>query len=100
MDVVVEKAWESKIQNIVPCSSCNGAGCVVRENLISYHNNDYEYYNEVCGKCDGEGRMLETNYRVKISVNVHKSHETVDFSKSYYEKLIGRKTEEIYKIKK
>lgn len=99
MVVTVEKGWESVTENIVPCWACKGSGIFEKEQVISYHNNDYEYYNEVCGNCDGEGRLLESKYNVRISVTVpNKSSENIDFAKSYYEKLNGRTVEDIYKI--
>jgi DnaJ-class molecular chaperone len=101
MEVALKKLWESVNKKIVPCSSCNGSGIIEVEKLTSYHNNDYSYYNEVCKKCDGDGRLLETKYVVKISVIIpNDKYETIDFSKSYHEKLNGRTIEDIYKISK
>jgi hypothetical protein len=45
--------------------------------------------------------LLETKYVVKISVIIpNDKYETIDFSKSYHEKLNGRTIEDIYKISK
>jgi DnaJ-class molecular chaperone len=98
--VNVSKIWESITKKIVPCLSCNGSGITEVSELVSYHNNDYDYFNKVCCNCDGEGRMLETKITAKISVKIKdmRIDKNVDFSTSHHEKLNGRTIQDIYKI--
>lgn len=96
-EVTVEKVWDSNSQQIVPCDACKGSGVITKEECVSYHNRDYEYVNVICQNCDGDGRLLQTKYTVKIRVNIPDQYaENVDFSKSYFEKLYGRTPLNIY----
>ena len=100
-ETTLEKSWEMKTQNIIPCWTCKGSGIFKKEELVSYHNNDYEYYNIICHECGGEGRLLEIKYDVKIKVNIpNENSQYVDFTKSFHEKLNGRTVNDIYEISK
>ncbi len=88
--------WESVHIKIVPCPRCKGEGITRREECISYHNNDYETITELCTACDAEGRVLETFTHYKIEIdNSWIDHKTP----TKWEKLNGRTTKDIYKIK-
>lgn len=49
-----------KITKIILCTSCNGEGQLELSEIISYHNNDYRYWKEICSRCKGSGRLKET----------------------------------------
>jgi hypothetical protein len=46
------------IKKIVLCETCKGSGKIERQKIEDYHHNDYYIWDEVCGSCDGFGRVL------------------------------------------
>jgi len=98
----IEPEWHST-QCIVICTHCGGSGTSEHNELTDYHRNDYDYWNEFCSACDGQGRLVKTSHSFRIEYktpdyaydwpNAHQdhSHETLS-------KLDGRTTSDIYKI--
>jgi DnaJ-class molecular chaperone len=46
-------------QQIIICTSCKGKGFHELNELVDYHKGDYRYWNEICTRCRGSGRMIE-----------------------------------------
>lgn len=40
------------------CYKCKGSGTHLREELVSYHRNEYNYFPEKCTNCDGSGLVV------------------------------------------
>ena len=53
----MQKMKESKI---LICKTCKGKGTTEHSELQDYHRGEYKYWNEVCWKCKGTGRLLQT----------------------------------------
>lgn len=47
-------------EKIIICSKCNGEGVKHCNELTDYHKGIYRHWDEVCEKCEGSGRLLET----------------------------------------
>lgn len=45
---------------ILLCEKCKGEGTVSCSELADYHKGEYHYWNEVCTKCKGTGRLMKT----------------------------------------
>lgn len=98
----IDPDWK-KYSKIIPCMTCKGTGALERSECTSYHNADYEYWYELCTRCDGEGRLVQVDYsfRVEFSTPTCKhsypnAHQ--DYTHTDVEKLSGRKTSDVYKI--
>jgi hypothetical protein len=95
----MKKEYDKISRKICICDICKGTGIREKEEITSYHNRDYHYWNELCSHCDGQGRKVQNLciYDLEIVLPDGKiSRERIE--KITYEKLNGRKTEEIYKI--
>lgn len=95
--IPLDKGLTSK--QIVACTICDSTGIKSRSELTDYHRGDYDYWNEFCSFCEGEGRVLELTHhsRVKLALpNGKTSSHSVE--SKYREPLNGRKTQDIYKI--
>lgn len=46
-------------EEIILCDRCNGIGMVKKSELINYHNNIYNNWDEICSICNGSGRLLK-----------------------------------------
>ena len=94
-------AYVVKQINIVQCYACNSSGFIERKELISYHNNDYDCWNELCYKCNGEGRVLKIDYFLEAEFRQKHNYSTIKkFITTEEEPLNGRTTKDIYKIGK
>lgn len=92
-------AYVVKNINIVQCSVCNSSGFVEKQELINYHNHDYDYWNELCPKCNGEGRILKTEYFLEATYQLKHAYNNIrTFITKEEEPLAGRTTKDIYKI--
>ena len=49
-----------EVTKIIICGHCRGRGLVTKEKLISYHRNEYDYWDEKCPTCNGSGRQKIT----------------------------------------
>jgi hypothetical protein len=67
LDKVKKSLYVSTSKNLLVCSTCKGRGITSEEVCISYHNNDYETKYSKCSKCDGIGKIVETNISVSVS---------------------------------
>ena len=87
------------IKQIVACPICSGSGVYSCSTLVDYHNRDYEYWNELCSACDGEGRILKFTHTVSFELTLPNGERKLQHvENTYTEKLSGRKTEDIYLI--
>lgn len=91
-------------KKIIVCSVCKGEGRVERSELTDYHRGDYDCWNELCKNCDGEGRVVEvtSSFRIEFKTPDCKTSYTNAFKDYQYvslEKLAGRATKDLYKIK-
>ncbi len=98
----IDPDWK-KYSKIVPCMTCKGTGVVERSECTSYHNSEYEYWNELCTRCDGDGRLVQVEYSFRVEFTTPDSkYKFADAHQDYMhtaiEKLDGRKTADIYKI--
>ena len=46
-------------EEIIICGKCKGKGITEESKLVGGHNNDYDYWNEICSKRKGSGRLLK-----------------------------------------
>jgi DnaJ-class molecular chaperone len=91
------RAYQSA--RIVECSACEGSGVVEKEEMTSYHKREYDVWNEVCQKCDGDGRMVRYTVIVEVNITIDGFNtSTMKESQSRLEKMMGRTTADIYKI--
>lgn len=51
---------EQASQVILLCDMCDGHGVTGQSELEDYHKGEYKYWNVVCQKCKGSGRLLQT----------------------------------------
>lgn len=101
MTIELTPDWYKKMVGVVSCSCCKGKGIVERKEIVSYHNNDYDYWNDLCYVCDGEGRIIEYEYAfaIKFEDPVQKKNKvTQSYTHIVYEKFEGRKISDIYTI--
>jgi DnaJ-class molecular chaperone len=45
-------------ETIVICDRCKGFGKIENSEVVDYHNNISDYWDEKCLTCDGSGRMV------------------------------------------
>ncbi len=45
------------IIEIIICDRCKGLGKVKKSELVDYHHNEYDEWEEVCTYCNGTGRL-------------------------------------------
>lgn len=100
----IEPEWETT-KKIVVCTACNSSGIIEREELVDYHKRDYDYWKELCATCGGEGRLVQNTHSFRITfVTPGSPHKYPDghhdYAKVSFEKLNGRKTEDIYEVRK
>lgn len=58
-------------EKMIICSVCNGIGTVERSECTSYHNGDYDYWDEECHRCKGSGRLVE-NTVITVKTKAYK----------------------------
>lgn len=46
-------------REIIVCDNCKGHGTIGQSELEDYHRGEYRYWNTVCTKCNGSGRMMQ-----------------------------------------
>jgi hypothetical protein len=53
---------------VILCDKCNGYGFSEKEELTDYHKREYTTYRSSCSKCEGDGRMIQTeiSYTVRL----------------------------------
>jgi DnaJ-class molecular chaperone len=52
------------MKEIIICDACKGEGKIEKNELTNYHHRERDYWDELCGKCGGTGRMVvETKTR-------------------------------------
>jgi hypothetical protein len=100
----IEPDWKSS-SKIIVCDYCSGTGIVKRSELTDYHRNDYSYWNELCTRCDGDGRLVQVEYSFRVEFTTPDSKYKFANAHQYYyhstvEKLDGRTTTDIYKLGK
>lgn len=78
-------------REIVGCETCKCSGVTRREELVDYHRRDYETITEICKKCGGAGRLVETTETVRISVLMTETgtEERAVFSKKSLSLLVS-----------
>ncbi len=69
-----------KVSKVISCENCNGTGFNTYSELTDYHKREYDNVTSVCVKCDGDGRLTDTQY--KIFASNHELTETVPYSKN------------------
>jgi RecJ-like exonuclease len=90
----------SETTEIECCPVCEGRGIISKDKLVSYHNSDYDYWNELCPECGGEGRVVEYSLKSRIIVkNEGYPEKSTYVITRRQEQLNGRKTTDIYKVK-
>lgn len=95
----LEKTDWATTKKIVCCSVCNGTGIRECEELTSYHKGEYDYWNELCYHCGGEGRVLEVKYYSRVDLILPNGKtDCQSIERKDVEKLDGRKTSDIYQI--
>jgi hypothetical protein len=99
----IEPKWESVV-DIIVCSHCQGKGISEKSEVTDYYRDNYTCWNEFCGQCDGEGRLLKTKYSFRIEFKTPDSiydwpNDHKDHSHEVITKLDGRKTSDIYRIR-
>ena len=93
-------AYVVKNINIVQCLVCKSSGFIERKEITSYHNNDYDYWNELCYHCKGEGRVLKTIYLLEATFRKGDGYNSIrTFITEEEEPLNGRTTKDIYNIR-
>jgi hypothetical protein len=98
----IDPDWKSS-SKIIPCMTCKGTGVVEQTECTSYHNSDYDYWNELCTRCDGDGRLVQVDYAFRVEFSTPNSlysfpNAHQDYYHSTVEKLDGRTTSDIYKL--
>lgn len=46
-------------EQIIICDSCKGSGKHEHSECTDYHNNDHDYWDEPCSRCNGTGRLVQ-----------------------------------------
>ena len=86
-------------RGIVMCTRCKGTGILERSELTDYHRGDYDYWNEFCSFCKGEGRVVEIAHHSRVELDLPNGETSSHSVESkYWEPLNGRKTQDIYKV--
>jgi hypothetical protein len=99
----IEPKWRST-ESIVVCTHCNGSGISERDEIPDPRaDNDYDYWNELCNGCDGQGRLVKTrhSFRIEYKTPDYKHNWTnahQDYHHETLSKLESRTTSDIYKI--
>lgn len=50
---------------IIICTSCGGLGKKEHSKVVNYQNNDYDYWYEKCGSCNGHGRVNKKKIEIE-----------------------------------
>ena len=86
-------------RGIVMCTRCKGTGIRECSELTDYHRGDYDYWNEFCSFCKGDGRVVEVVHHSRVELEMPDGSTTSHpIESKYWEPLSGRKTQDIYKV--
>ena len=86
-------------KRIIPCMTCEGTGIRECSELTDYHRGDYDYWNEFCSFCKGDGRVVEVVHHSRVELDLPNGKTSSHSVESkYHEPLNGRTTQDIYKV--
>lgn len=69
---------QKKSSEIVICEICKGMGKIEKSELIDYHQNTSEYWDEECTNCEGLGRVVK-----EVTIHTRKlSKEEIEINES------------------
>lgn len=86
-------------KRIVACKACESTGIRQCSELTDYHRGDYDYWNEFCSHCGGEGRVVEVSHHSVVELEMPNGDTKLHTVQSkYLEPLNGRTTQNIYEV--